>query len=623
MATRCVRVFHISDLHMRSVDGPQAERARLEAASRWRVLGAKWAANLAAIRKDGTAAELVVFTGDLGDWGHATDYPRALAFLKETCEALDVPLERLFVVPGNHDIDRSIHHATWESLRRDVARDPRTYSTWMAGTDWGALRDDDRRDLILERQKAFRTAVATELGWSELGPKHLPHRRLGYRQEVALPGLSQPIHVIGLDTAWLAGDEGDSGQLRLTEHQVSMLTTTEGGEPLPGFRLALMHHRLADLADGPDARKLMIDRVDLLVHGHQHEPAADVLQGPDHQLLVLATGCLYEGDEGHHYPNACQVIDLELDDSARPRSAKVRFRGWSERGMFWGDDALLYESAQSGLLRLQRNARGWHFANDGDDPHDAAQPASHHGIPRAGDGGSDGLGGEGGDPGTAGGGGGGGFLDNVGGVGGAAGIHGGGGGGGGGGTLLQPGTGGKGGRGFGAGGGGGGGGQPPLAAFMTAEQATGIPAERWMQLAGMQPGDPRLLRGGRGGHGGRGGGPYGAEGGEGGGAKEGSDEGEQTIYADARGQLSNAELEAAFGDGRDGVAVFDGIQVPAGATMLTPTLYKLTRHVQYTNMYISHGVTVRPGSHTVRVSGTLRIDGGAIRADGEDGTPGA
>jgi len=364
---RSFRVFHISDLHMRSVDGPQADRARLEAASRWRVLGEKWSANLSAIREDGGPIDLVVFTGDLGEWGHATDYPRALAFLGQTCEALEVPLERLFVIPGNHDIDRSVQRAAWKSLRSDIARDPHAYSRWLAGEERGALCGDDRRDQILERQQAFWAAVASELGRAQLAPKRSPHGRLGYRQAVTLAGLSQPLQVIGLDTAWLAGDDGDSGQLQLTEHQVSLLTTaTETGAPLPGFRLALMHHRLADLADGRDAQRLLADRVDLLLSGHQHEPAAEVLAGPDHQLLVLATGCLYEGDEGHHFPNACQVIDLVLDEQARPRAVEVRFRGWSEQGMFWGDNALLYESARHGRLRLHRGARGWRFADDGD-----------------------------------------------------------------------------------------------------------------------------------------------------------------------------------------------------------------------------------------------------------------
>jgi 3',5'-cyclic AMP phosphodiesterase CpdA len=351
---------------MRSVDGPQAARVRLGAASRWRLLGARWMTNLAEIRRDGTPVDLVVFTGNLGDWGDPTDYPPALAFLKQTCAALDVPLDRLFVVPGNHDINRRVQGAAWASLRHEVASDPHAYSRWLAGEDRGALRGDNRRDQILERQQAFWAAMVTELGRPELAPWRSPHGRLGYRQAVMLPGLSQPIHVIGLDTAWLAGDEGDSGQLRLTEHQVSLLTTVETGEPLPGFRLALMHHRFADLADGADARRDLADRVDLLLHGHQDEPATDVLQGPDHQLVVLATGCLYEDDDSYHPPNACQVIDLTLDEHARPLGAEVRFRGWSERGMCWGDESLLYESARNGRFRLHRGARGWRFAEHGD-----------------------------------------------------------------------------------------------------------------------------------------------------------------------------------------------------------------------------------------------------------------
>jgi hypothetical protein len=121
-----------------------------------------------------------------------------------------------------------------------------------------------------------------------------------------------------------------------------------------------MHHRFADLADGERVRRLMADRVDLVLHGHQHEPAVEPWASPDHDLLVLAAGCLYEGDEGHRYPNACQVIDLELTGDGRPERAAIRFRGWAGRnGLFWGDDGLLYRSAKGGRLALRRHARGW------------------------------------------------------------------------------------------------------------------------------------------------------------------------------------------------------------------------------------------------------------------------
>ncbi|HEV7884875.1 MAG TPA: metallophosphoesterase, partial [Solirubrobacteraceae bacterium] len=84
--------------------------------------------------------DLVVFTGDLGDWGHPTDYPRAFAFLKETCTALDVPLDRLFVIPGNHDVDRKAQAAAWKWVRKNIGDDPRGYSEWMAGLGPRELR---------------------------------------------------------------------------------------------------------------------------------------------------------------------------------------------------------------------------------------------------------------------------------------------------------------------------------------------------------------------------------------------------------------------------------------------------------------------------------------------------
>jgi hypothetical protein len=46
---RTVRIFHISDLHGRSPNGPQGDRARIEAPSRWRVIREEWDKNLLAL----------------------------------------------------------------------------------------------------------------------------------------------------------------------------------------------------------------------------------------------------------------------------------------------------------------------------------------------------------------------------------------------------------------------------------------------------------------------------------------------------------------------------------------------------------------------------------------------
>jgi hypothetical protein len=356
---RTVRLLHISDLHMRSAAGPQGKRAEREAPFRWRVIGEEWRRNLDEIRGDGRPFDLIAFTGDLGDWGHPTDYPAAVEFLLELCVALSVPLQHLFVISGNHDVDRARQHSAWKGLREKLRQTSAgAVSEWMAGGNAPPGFDAAWRDGVLERQAGFWHAISIDLERPGLAPSQSPHGRLGYRSTIALDRLAVPVHIIGLDTAWLAGDDSDTGNLWLTEHQVELLGSDRGA-PLSGLRIALMHHGFADLADGNRTKQLLAGRADVVLHGHQHEPTASSWNDPDRNLLVLAAGCLYEGDHQHRYLNAHQVVDFNVAGDGRLQGVELRFRGWSERGLFWGDDALLYRSARNGRLGLRRQADGW------------------------------------------------------------------------------------------------------------------------------------------------------------------------------------------------------------------------------------------------------------------------
>ncbi|HLM46903.1 MAG TPA: ATP-binding protein, partial [Myxococcaceae bacterium] len=175
-----------------------------------------------------------------------------------------------------------------------------------------------------------------------------PHLFLGYRQTLRLPGHPFDIHVVGLDSAWLAGDDNDSGKLLLTTDQVGRLTTDKG-EPLSGFRLALIHHPLSDLADKGDCHRLLADNVDLLLRGHLHEEEVETWNDPDRTSRQLAAGCLYEGHHADQWPNACHVIEARIDDAGRPIRYDLRFRSWSKRG-HWYDDNSLYKGTENGRL---------------------------------------------------------------------------------------------------------------------------------------------------------------------------------------------------------------------------------------------------------------------------------
>ncbi|APR86604.1 Adenylate cyclase [Minicystis rosea] len=323
-------ILHISDIHIRADEGPGGWRRR-------RVLGEAWERNLGEILEDGPI-DLIAFTGDLAQSGKAEEYERLTPFVEALLARTRVPRERLFVVPGNHDVDRSVNEAPWKELRALGWEEAPALARWMAGGKPPPRVSGAWPDEVMARQKAYREWVHDTLKRPDL-LGGVEHPRLGYRAMIAVPGLPFPVHVVGLDSAWLAGDDGDAGKLRLTDEQVGRLA-----DGLDGLRVALVHHPLTDLADGSECRRLLADRVDLLLRGHMHETDLSLSKDPDRELWELAAGCLYESDR---YENACQRIDLTLDDRGKVIGLAVRFRAWSKRG-HWFDDGGAYREAPGG-----------------------------------------------------------------------------------------------------------------------------------------------------------------------------------------------------------------------------------------------------------------------------------
>lgn len=349
--THKLRILHISDLHERALlpwmSPERVAKIRHHARQRHRVLGRPFEEALREIRVDHSPIDLVCFTGDVADWGLPEEYARATPRIEGILQAAEVPPERLFVVPGNHDVQRLKAKDAWERMRDLAFQNPRGLSEWMAGVGAPFGASAAWRDQIVERTAAFWEWTTKTLGREELDPRENPHRRLGYRRSI--PGFPFPVHVIGLDSAWLAGDDNDAKKLRLTEGQVNLLASDDEGEPLGGFRLALIHHPLSDLADGAECRRLLSETTDLLIHGHQHEPVAERHEDPDRDLRVIAAGSLYEGDYGDHWLNSFHFIDVTLSAEGRPLQYDVTFWGWSPSG-HWYRTGAIYKAARDGRL---------------------------------------------------------------------------------------------------------------------------------------------------------------------------------------------------------------------------------------------------------------------------------
>lgn|GEM_PF-3339960 len=340
-----LRVLHISDLHER------ASRER-EPYFREPVLGERWDDNLREISESGPI-DLLLFTGDVAFSGSEDEYERATGFVHGTREVLGLGLERVFVIPGNHDVARLVQQGVWQKLRERVWRaDPLELSRWMAGlTREPPLGfEPEWREQLLEREQAFWNWLDKGLGRPELLPSRSPHGLLGYRCSLRPAGMPCDVHVLGFDTAWLAGDNHDASQLRLTRHQVERLGTRDG-LPLEGLRLGLMHHPLHELADGDECFPLLSQYLDVLLRGHLHKAQARTFVEPDRQLIELPAGSLFDSHAGAMYRNGCQVLTLELDAHGSLQAVSLQYRSWSPQGRFWHDDPSIYRTP-----RLERLA---------------------------------------------------------------------------------------------------------------------------------------------------------------------------------------------------------------------------------------------------------------------------
>jgi 3',5'-cyclic AMP phosphodiesterase CpdA len=337
-----VRILHISDLHAR---GSRDEHWR-----RRRVLGEAWDRNLEQLVQDGPF-DLLLFTGDAADWGLREEYNHATEFLQAVRQRLHIGLDRLFVIPGNHDVERKKHEDVWKRMRMAVrsGADVLALGRWMAGKSRSAPLgfESGWNEQILERQAEYRRWVSEDLARPELA---VP---LAYRQSLNLPRIPFPVHLMGVNTAWLCGDDADPKNLLLTDTQLMDAAVGDDGNKLPGLRLLLMHHPFDELADGAECRRLAADHVDLILRGHLHVTEVDTWADPDRRLRQLAAGCLYEGYGGDRYANACHAITLTLDSQGALLKADLRFRSWSPRGR-WFDDDGLYKGSRQGRLT-------WHF----------------------------------------------------------------------------------------------------------------------------------------------------------------------------------------------------------------------------------------------------------------------
>lgn len=257
--------LHISDLHIRegeSYDRDVVLRALIKAVDNY--------------RKQGRKADLIFVTGDIADSGKENEYRIATQFFDALLEAAKVDKKNLFVIPGNHDVDRS--QATPLCRTLTSREDADTY-----------FAPGQKKRHLLDKFEAYRSWFDKYFeGIRLLDPK----TTCGPLEMVNVGTFC--LEVLPVNTALFALDDHDHGKLwigrRCLESQIQDLKAQDRQ-----LRIVLVHHPLDWLNDHERANiKFSIrQNFHILLRGHLHETDLETVTTNEGKCLEIAAGASY------------------------------------------------------------------------------------------------------------------------------------------------------------------------------------------------------------------------------------------------------------------------------------------------------------------------------------------
>ena len=279
--------LQVSDIHMRQRDEWSQD-----------VVLRAMADSIRLRRSQGLALDFILATGDLAFSGRKEEYELVSRFFEELASASGVPRERIFCIPGNHDVNRNRQKLCFQGARSAL--------TSPNAVDPVLAPDSDDLATLVQRQDAYRTFQAAFFGGQE---RMVTSDGLAYASSLTIEDVV--IAIIGLNSAWLAeGGNSDHGNLLIGERQV--INAFNASDKLDAHVvIAMAHHPLHLLRefDRNATTRHITRRCDFYHCGHLHQPESHGAGFDASACLTVAAGASFETRESQ---NAYSLVKLDL-----------------------------------------------------------------------------------------------------------------------------------------------------------------------------------------------------------------------------------------------------------------------------------------------------------------------
>lgn len=297
-------MLHISDIHFKSPDClnqwmdpdfPIRTRMMRDLTEQLQTLGEVGA---------------ILIGGDVAFRAARDEYDTARAWIQQLAEISGCPKERVFVVPGNHDVDRAIikNNLQIQNVQQAIA------STTLANREWKLkqqLRDDATGQLLFMAHSAYND-FAAPFGCQIWPGKPFWHQDISLENGVNL-------RLYGLTSTLFSGREGNDDKER--DLYLSPLQTIL--DPAPNtLNLVLCHHPIDWLDDGEAVDDALTSRAAFHVFGHKHKQRLVM----DSSYVRFAAAAVNPSRDEKPYNPGYNLIRLEVVGAGVERHVTVEVR---------------------------------------------------------------------------------------------------------------------------------------------------------------------------------------------------------------------------------------------------------------------------------------------------------
>jgi Calcineurin-like phosphoesterase len=273
----------------------------------------------------GRGPDIVFITGDIANEGQASEYKKFFeGFFFPLLDCLsEEARERIFLVPGNHDVDRSNAKAV---KRHGVLRD---VPEFLDPTKQGLAQ---RRPLLSRFQAYARSEIHQH---TKVGSGWLFSQAGAYVSKIEIRGHS--LGILGLNTAWLSSNEQDQDHLTPGK---GILETGLAELSECNTRIVLGHHPIEWFIEEEivPIRSLLGKSNAIYLHGHLRQPNFGQDGSAGFPFLTMPSGASFQERQIEKWANRILWCDWHPEEYF----LKVEPLGWSEDFQEWRPDGKFF-----------------------------------------------------------------------------------------------------------------------------------------------------------------------------------------------------------------------------------------------------------------------------------------